>query len=79
LLVSGWACDRSFSSVFGADTTIAYSDHCDFDELLEVVRRSGASRVYTVHGYSQELARHLRRHGVRASALHVTEQLALAL
>jgi Cft2 family RNA processing exonuclease len=79
MLVSGWTCDRSFSSLFGADTSIAYSDHCDFEELIEVVRRSGAERVYTVHGFSEELARHLRRRGVRASPLHLTEQLALAL
>lgn len=79
MLVSGWTCDRSFSSIFGADTAIAYSDHCDFEELVEVVRRSGAERVYTVHGFSEELARHLRRRGVRASALHLTEQLALGL
>jgi Cft2 family RNA processing exonuclease len=78
-LVSGWACDRGFSSLFGADVTFPYSDHCDFDELFEVVERSGAERVYTVHGFTEDLARHLRKRGVHASALHLTEQLALAL
>jgi len=51
----------------------------DFDELLEVVRLSGADHVYTVHGFADDLARHLRRRGVRAHALAVTEQLQLAL
>ncbi len=78
-LVSGWAQDPSFWRVFGADVAFPYSDHCDFDELIEVVERSGATQVYTVHGYTEEFARHLRKRGVRAHALHATEQMALAL
>jgi Cft2 family RNA processing exonuclease len=78
-LVSGWAQDPDFRRIFGADTAFPLSDHCDFDELLDVVRLSGADHVYTVHGFADDLARHLRRRGVRAHALHVTEQLLLAL
>jgi Cft2 family RNA processing exonuclease len=78
-LVSGWALDASFWRVFGADLAFPLSDHCDFDDLVEVVRRSGADTVYTVHGFPHDLARHLRRRGVRAHALDSTEQLALAL
>ncbi len=78
-LVSGWAQDASFWRVFGADVAFPLSDHCDFDDLLEVVRRSGADKVYTVHGFPDDLAKHLRKRGVRAHALNATEQLALAL
>jgi len=78
-LVSGWAKDAEFSRMFGADATFDLSDHCDFDELLEVVERSGAEQVYTVHGYTEDVARHLRKRGIKASALEATEQLALAL
>jgi DNA ligase-1 len=78
-LVSGWAKDAEFARIFGADATFDLSDHCDFDELLEVVERSGAEQVYTVHGYTEDFARHLRKRGIRASALEATEQLALAL
>jgi Cft2 family RNA processing exonuclease len=78
-LVSGWAQDPDFRRLFGADCAFPLSDHCDFDELLEVVRRSGADHVYTVHGFADDLARHLRRRGVRAHALHLSEQLQLAL
>jgi Cft2 family RNA processing exonuclease len=78
-LVSGWAKDAEFSRIFGADATFDLSDHCDFDELIEVVERSGADQVYTVHGYTEDFARHLRKRGIRASALEATEQLALAL
>lgn len=78
-LISGWACDPDFWRLFGADVALPLSDHCDFDELLEVVRLSGAEQVYTVHGFPEDLARHLRRRGVRAHALHTTEQLLLGL
>lgn len=78
-LVSGWALDAGFWPVFGADVAFPLSDHCDFDDLLEVVRRSGADKVYTVHGFPEDFAKHLRRRGVRAHALNATEQLALAL
>ena len=78
-LVSGWAKDAEFARLFGADATFDLSDHCDFDELFEVVAKSGADQVYTVHGYTADFARHLRRKGIRASALEATEQLQLAL
>lgn len=78
-LVSGWAQDRSFWRRVGADCAFPYSDHCDFDELFEVVELSGARQVYTVHGFATELARHLRRRGVRASPLASDEQLQLAI
>jgi DNA ligase-1 len=78
-LVSGWAKDAEFARLFGADATFDLSDHCDFDELMEVVEQSGADQVYTVHGYTEDFARHLRKRGIRASALEATEQLALAL
>ena len=77
-LVSGWAQDRQFRALFGADVAFPLSDHCDFQELLEAVEQVGAEQVYTVHGFTDDLARHLRRRGVRASALKGVEQLALA-
>jgi Cft2 family RNA processing exonuclease len=78
-LISGWAKDPEFARLFGADAAFDLSDHCDFDELWEVVERSGADQVYTVHGYTEDFARHLRRKGVRAWALEKPEQLQLAL
>ena len=78
-LVSGWALDGGFWRVFGADQAIPFSDHCDFDELIEVIERSGADQVYTVHGFADDFAKHLKRRGIRAHPLHASEQLALAL
>ena len=78
-LISGWAKDAEFARLFGADASFDLSDHCDFDELMQVVERSGAEQVYTVHGYTEDFARHVRRRGIRAWALEANEQLALAL
>jgi len=77
-LVSGWAQDRHFRALFGADTAFPLSDHCDFLELLDVVEAVAPEQVYTVHGFTDDLAKHLRKRGVRASALRGVEQLALA-
>jgi Cft2 family RNA processing exonuclease len=77
-LVSGWAQDRHFRTLFGADTAFPLSDHCDFLELLDVVDKVRPDQVYTVHGFTEDLAKNLRKRGVRASALRGVEQLALA-
>jgi DNA ligase 1 len=78
-LVSGWAQEPSFWRRFGADYAFPLSNHCDFNELLEVVELAGADRVYTVHGFTEDFARHLRRRGIKAHPLEKTEQLTLAL
>ncbi|HVD00732.1 MAG TPA: MBL fold metallo-hydrolase RNA specificity domain-containing protein [Candidatus Dormibacteraeota bacterium] len=77
-LVSGWAQDRHFRAIFGADVAFPLSDHCDFHELVETVEMVAPEQVYTVHGFTDDLARHLRKRGVRAFALRGVEQLALA-
>ena len=46
---------------------------------MELVELTGADQVYTVHGFTEDFARSLRRKGIRAWALEANEQLALAL
>jgi Cft2 family RNA processing exonuclease len=76
-LVSGWAQDRHFRALFGADVAFPLSDHCDFQELCDLVELVAPEQVYTVHGFTDDLAKHLRKRGARASALKGVEQLAL--
>ena len=71
-MISGWARDPDFARLFGADATFDLSDHCDFDELMDVVELSGAQQVYTVHGYTEDFARSLRRKGIKAWALEAS-------
>ena len=67
---SGWALDRSFVYRRGVDRGFVLSDHCDFGELVEVVRTVDPERVYTQHGFAEELATHLTaEHGYETRAL----------
>ncbi len=66
--VSGWAALHNARARVGAQELIPYSDHAGFDELIEMVELSGASRVDLVHGYTEPLARLLRQRGVDAHA-----------
>jgi putative mRNA 3-end processing factor len=45
------------------------SDHCDFNELVNLVVQSGAEKVYTIHGFVDEFAEHLRTMGINAQPL----------
>jgi Cft2 family RNA processing exonuclease len=67
--ISGWALDRGAAWRFGTDAAFPLSDHADYDDLLEYVRRTGAERVYTVHGFASHFAADLRRQGLWAEPL----------
>lgn len=58
---SGWAIDDAFKYRGDYHTTFPLSDHCDFTELLEVVRTVDPEVVYTQHGSAETLATHLTR------------------
>lgn len=67
---SGWAAQSSFKFRGGYDETFILSDHCDFDELIELVRQVDPEEVYTHHGFDEELASHLSNElGYSARAL----------
>jgi DNA ligase-1 len=77
--LTGWALDPWTPERMGCDTAFPLSDHCDFDDLVAYTLGTGAGRVYTLHGFAQDFARHLRSRGIEASALSDPEQLALQL
>ncbi len=66
--VSGWAALDNARARSGAEALIPYSDHADFEELLELVERSQAKHVDVVHGYTAPFAHILRRRGYSAAA-----------
>lgn len=66
---SGWADSIRFPYARGGDYFIPLSDHCDYAELLHVVERSGAERIYTVHGFVEEFAADLCQRGFDAMPL----------
>ena len=48
--VTGWAVDQGAKYRFGVDHAIPLSDHADYDELFEAVRRVAPRKIYCTHG-----------------------------
>lgn len=78
-VLTGWAVDAGARFRYGADAAFALSDHADFPELVEFVKRVGPRRVYTLHGFAADFAQTLRELGFDARALSEPEQLGLLL
>lgn len=56
---SGWAVDDSFKYRGSYDVTFPLSDHCDFTELIELIKKVDPTKVYTTHGFTDEFAQYL--------------------
>jgi putative mRNA 3-end processing factor len=69
LYVSGWGLLDAALERHRADRAFALSDHADHDELVALVRASGATYVHAVHGDTEILAHVLREQGIAATAV----------
>ncbi|HKQ38780.1 MAG TPA: ATP-dependent DNA ligase [Verrucomicrobiae bacterium] len=78
-VLTGWAADPNCRYRYGVDAAFPLSDHADFPDLLEFVKRVGPKIVYTVHGFATEFAQTLRDHGYDARALGIAEQMGFGL
>jgi len=67
---SGWAADPGYARSIGADFAFPVSDHCDYQELLTLVREVSPETVYTTHGFTSEFALDLRKLGFDAKPLN---------
>jgi Cft2 family RNA processing exonuclease len=65
--VSGWAALANARARNGAEELIPYSDHADFEELLNVVESSGAEQIDLVHGYTGPFGHILRTRGYKVN------------
>ncbi len=66
---SGWALTDWYRYSSGLDYSLPLSDHCDFHELVSIVKTGNPSKVYTFHGYSADLAAQLNKMGYHAEPL----------
>ncbi len=66
---SGWAQSPRFAFARGHDYSIALSDHCDYNELLDLVKQCSPEKIYTVHGFVEEFASDLVKLGYDAQPL----------
>lgn len=66
---SGWAMGTGYRYTMGADYSFPLSDHCDYQELIDLVQAVSPEMVYTVHGFAAEFASDLRKMGFSARPL----------
>lgn len=73
IYLSGWGIDPQAASRFKVDQVLPYSDHADFDELIEYVKQVEPQVVYCTHGF-EEFIGILRREGFDARSLQSAAQ-----
>jgi DNA ligase 1 len=78
-ILTGWAVDPNCRYRYQCDAAFPVSDHADFPDLLEIVKRVQPKKVYTLHGFAADFAQTLRDLGHDAQALSEHEQFALDL
>ncbi len=59
--ISGWAIESSYKYRMGVDEAFVYSDHADFEDLMQFVKGCDPSLVLTHHGFADELALEIRK------------------
>lgn len=64
---SGWALPTGEKKWFSNKRGFVISDHADFPALIKTVQESNAKKVLTMHGYTKELAYHLKKQGIDAA------------
>jgi putative mRNA 3-end processing factor len=76
-VLTGWALDPGATYRSGTDAAFPLSDHADFEGLLDYVKKTGAKKVLTVHGFAAEFAACLRDRGFDAQPLVAPKQMEL--
>jgi putative mRNA 3-end processing factor len=66
---SGWAQSNRYSFAKQHDYSIALSDHCDYNDLIELVKKTNPEKIFTVHGFVEEFADDLVNMGFDAEPL----------
>lgn len=78
-VITGWAIDRNYRYRARADAAFTLSDHADYPDLIEFVRRVNPKQVFTLHGFASDFAQTLREIGFDARSLSEHDQLGLML
>jgi Cft2 family RNA processing exonuclease len=73
IAVTGWAAEGWAKYRLGVDYALPLSDHADYDQLIETVRRVEPREIYCTHGPA-EFAEHLCDLGFNAYPLHPPAQ-----
>ncbi len=68
---SGWMRVRQRAKQRGVELPLILSDHCDWDELTQTIRETGASEIWVTHGREEALVRWCELNQIRARPLHL--------
>ncbi|MEM1525176.1 MAG: hypothetical protein QW372_03765 [Nitrososphaerales archaeon] len=66
---TGWAIKPHYRYAMSVDYAFPLSDHCDFEDLIRIVRECDPEKIYTIHGYASEFALYLKKLGFDAEPL----------
>ena len=61
---SGWMQVRGNARRRNADAGFALSDHADWNGLLQVIRGTGAEKIFVTHGFQSAFSRYLNELGI---------------
>jgi DNA ligase-1 len=78
-ILTGWSVDHNARYRYQCDAALPLSDHADFPDLIEMVKRVQPRKVYTLHGFAAEFAQTLREQGYDAQSLGQDEQFVLQI
>ncbi|MDR4491118.1 MBL fold metallo-hydrolase RNA specificity domain-containing protein [Candidatus Nitrosocosmicus agrestis] len=79
---SGWGINKGYKTMMNLDYVIPFSDHCDYNELLEVVRKCNPRKIFTFHGFVEEFSKELVRLGYDAepiTRIHSSQKRSIAV
>jgi len=69
-MFSGWAVGQRYKYQVGVDEAFPLSDHAGLKDILAFVNKCNPQFVYTMHGFSQELAEEIQHNlGIYAEPL----------
>jgi len=66
---SGWMQIRARAKQQRVELPLIISDHCDWPELIDTIRETGAEEIWVTHGREEALVHYCRKLGHRACAL----------
>ncbi|HEX7208304.1 MAG TPA: MBL fold metallo-hydrolase RNA specificity domain-containing protein, partial [Nitrososphaeraceae archaeon] len=59
----------NYKFMMGLDYALPMSDHCDYRDLVQVVKKCTPKKIYTFHGFAIDFAKTLRKLGFDAEPL----------
>ena len=66
---SGWSINKKYKFMMNLDYAFPISDHCDYNELIQVVKRCNPRKVFTFHGFAEEFSLDLNTLGYNAEPI----------